>query len=78
MAFEIRQTSDRNGSLYEVLFLGQIVGDANDAATAERVKDIIAAAFESHGEMTHDARKAAENALRDAGLENVASLFLAR
>lgn len=77
MNFEIRQTSDRNGKLHEITLHGQIVGDADDEKTAERVKDIIAAAFKAHGELTHAAREAAENALRDAGLENVASLFLA-
>jgi len=47
MNFEIRQTSDRNGKLYEITLHGQIVGDADDEKTAERVKDIIAAAFKA-------------------------------
>jgi len=75
MKLEIRQTSDRNGKLYEIRLHGQIVGDADDESTAGRVKDIIAAAFESHGELTIASRKAAENALREAHLENDVSLF---
>jgi hypothetical protein len=78
MNFEIRQTSDRNGKLYEITLHGRILGDADDEKTAERVKDIIVAAFKAHGELTHAARSAAENALRDAGLETTANLFLAR
>lgn len=75
MAFEIRQTGDRNGKLYEIRHHGQIVGDADDTPTAEWLRDIIAAAFKSHGELTLAARKAVENALREVRLENVCGLF---
>ena len=78
MAFEIRLTSDRNGKLYEITFHGQIVGNADDESTVERVRDILAAAYAAHGDDAFIAgssgNEAAKKALLDAGLENVASV----
>lgn len=78
MKLEIRQTSDRNGKLYEITFHGQIVGNADDESTVERVRDILAAAYAEHGEDAflpgHAPNAAAKKALLDAGLENVASV----
>ena len=75
MDLEVRQTSDRNGKLYQVMHHGQIVGDADDAPTAEWLRGIIAAAFEYRGELTQAAREDVENALREVHLENVVNLF---
>lgn len=75
MQISMRQSKDRNGDLYEITLRAQIVGDADDLPTAEWLKNTIAAAFEKHGEMTHDARKAVDRALHEAQRAEVCSLF---
>ena len=78
MKLDIRLTSDRNGKLYQVMHHGQIVGEADDESTAARVKDILAAAYGAHGDDAflpgHAPNVAAQKALLDAGLEDVARI----